>query len=166
MPDGDPGEVDGLLSVDAVAGELLADRMHASIPVLEMPAYLNCNRRQAELLVQHGFVSRLGGSHAHTILNMVSVADLDAFIARMRRRGLPVDRPGDAMVKVIMASEVVRWPVIDIVRIVLEDDLSRIELLSADLTFKSVLVDPEEVRSAIEAGQAKGRLSVAKVRSA
>ena len=46
---------------------------------------------------------------------------------------------------------------------VFDDDLSRIELLSADLKFKSVLVDPEEVRNAIEASQAKGRLSVAEV---
>lgn len=163
IPDGDPGKVDGLLSFDAVASELLADRMHASIPVLKMPGYLNCNRRQAELLVQHRIISRLGGGHADTILNMVPVADLDAFIARMRRRGLPVDRPGDGMVNVIVASEVVRWPVLDIVRLVLDDALSRIELLPAELKFKSVLVDPEEVRHAIAARQAKGRLSVDEV---
>lgn len=163
IPDGDPGKVDGLLSFDAVAGELLADRMHASIPVRKMPGYLNCNRRQAELLVQHGIISRLGGGHADTILNMVPVADLEAFIARMRRRGLPVDRTGDGMVNVIVASEVVRWPVLDIVRLVLDDALSRIELLPAELKFKSVLVDPEEVRHAIAARQAKGRLSVAEV---
>ena len=163
MPDGDPGEVEALLSVDAVAGELLADRMHASIPVIKMPTYLNCNRRQAELLVQHGLVSRLGGGNADTILNMVPVADLDAFIARMRRRGVPVDRPGDGMVNVIVASEVVRWPVNDIVRIVLDYDISKIELLSADLKFKSVLVDPAEVCHGIEALQAKGRLSVTEV---
>lgn len=163
IPDRDPDKVDAHHFFDAVAGELLAERMHASIPVLKIPGYLNCNRRQAELLVQHGIVSRLGGSHADTILKMVPVADLDAFIARMRQRGLTVDRPGDGMVNVIVASEVVRWPVVDIVRLVLDDDLSRIELLSAELKFKSVLVDPEEVRHAIEVRQAKGRLSVAEV---
>ena len=49
---GDLDKVDAHHFFDAVAGELLADRIHASIPVLKIPAYLNCNRRQAELLVQ------------------------------------------------------------------------------------------------------------------
>lgn len=163
VPDGDPGEIDTHHFFDAVAGELLADRIHASIPVLRMPAYLNCNRRQAELLVQHGILSRLGGGQADTILNMVPLADLDAFLSRLRQRGLPVDRPGDGMRNVIEASEVVRWPVIDIVRLVLDEDLSRIELLPSELKFKSVLIDPEEVRVALGARQAKGRLSVAEV---
>lgn len=163
IPDGDLGKVDTHHFFDAVAGELLADLIHASIPVLTMPAYLNCNRRQAELLVQHGILSRLGGGQADTILNMVPIADFDAFIARMRQRGLPVDRPGDGMANVIAASEIVRWPVIDIVKLVLDDVLPRIELLSAELKFKSVLVDVEEVRNALKSRQAKGRLSVAEV---
>jgi hypothetical protein len=155
IPDGDPGKIDGLRSFDAVAGELLADRIHASIPVLKIPAYLNCNRRQAELLVQHGLVSRLGEKPSDTILSMVPLADLDAFISRLRQRGLAVDRPSNDMLDVIETSEVVRWPVIDIVRLVLDGDLSRIELLPAELKFKSVLIDPEEVRQAVEARQAK-----------
>jgi hypothetical protein len=87
---------------------------------------------------------------------MVPLADLDAFLSRLRQRGRPVDRPGDGMLNVIEASEVVRWPVIDIVRLVLDGDLSRIELLPSKLKFRSVLVDPEEVRVAKGARQAKG----------
>lgn len=163
VPDGDPHAVDTHHFFDAAAGEALADRIHASIPVFRMPAYLNCNRRQAELLVQHRILSRLGGGQADTILNMVPLADIDAFLSRLRHRGLAVDRPGDGMMNVIEASEVARQPVIDIVRLVLDDDLSRIELLPAELKFQSVLVDPEEVRVALGARQAKGRLSVAEV---
>lgn len=151
IPEGDPDKIDAHHFFDAAAGELLADRIHASIPVLKASAYLNCNRRQAELLVQHGLVSRLGGGGADTILNMVPLADLDAFLSRLRQRGFPVDRAADGMLNVIEASEVVRWPVIDIVRLVLDVALSRIDLLPAELKFKSVLVDPEELRDAINA---------------
>lgn len=163
VPDDDPGEVDRHHFFDAAAGEALADRIHASIPVLRMPADLNCNRRQAELLVQHGILSRLGGGQADTVLSMVPLAELDAFLARRRQRGLAVDQPGDGMANLVEASGVVRQPVIDIVWLVLDGALSRIDLLPAELKFKSVLVDPGEVRDAIGARQAEGRLSIVEV---
>ena len=163
MPDGDPDRIDGLLTVDAEFGERLADQMIASIPVVEMPTYLNCNRRQAEMLVQHGLLKRIGdgGAVPNTILNLVPVADLDDFLVRIRAIGVPVDQPSDGMANILAASELVRWPVIDIVRLVLDRGLSRIELMPAPLKFKSVLVDPDELLAALKSRQAQGRLSVA-----
>ena len=59
MPDGDPDRIDGLFSFDAASGERLAAQMIASISVAESQ-YLNCNRRQAEQLVRHGLLVRIG----------------------------------------------------------------------------------------------------------
>jgi hypothetical protein len=162
LPGGAVDRIDPFLTVDAEAGERLADLMLASIPVVEIPAYLNCNRRQAEMLVHHDIVKRIGGSTAtDTILNMVPMADLDDFLLRLRRAGVPVDSPGQGMVDLIEASERVRWPVIDIVRLVLDGSLSRIELLPAERKFKSVFVNPEEVRFVSCESQGRGRLSLA-----
>lgn len=51
----------------------------------------------------------------------------------------------------IEVSERAKWPTIDIVRLVLEGHLSRIQLLPAELRFKSVLVDPDEVKRQLNA---------------
>lgn len=58
-----------------------------------------------------------------------------------------------------IASRVVRWPVIDIVRLVLDGGLTRIESLDEDRRFRSVLVDPDEVRRELAARHGRGRVS-------
>lgn len=117
---------------------------------------------QAEQLVRHGLVVRIGGADAasETMLNMVAMADLDEFLARFRARGMPVDGPGIGMRNVIDTARVVRWPVVDIVRLVLDGGLSRIELLDETQRFVSVLVDPDEVRRELVARHGRGRVSL------
>jgi hypothetical protein len=110
------------LMVDAVAGEQLADRMLASIPVKHIPTYLNCHRRQAAMIVQHGIVQHIGGGSPRVsrALNFVALADLNDFLARFRAAGVPVSCTSEGMANIIQASEIVRWPVTDIVRLVLD----------------------------------------------
>src|SRR6056297_123423 len=144
-------DADDRFTVDAGQGESLADRIRNSIPISKIPEYLNCNRTQAQMLVKRGIVSQLvpGLGRGGGVLTKVAVQDLDDFISRFRAGGTLVCQASDGMIDVIVASEVVRRPVMDIVQLVLDRKLTSLELLSEDLGFRSVLVSPEEVRSVI-----------------
>jgi hypothetical protein len=162
LPDGDPARVDGQLSVPAEAGERLAARLRRSIPVLHIPSYLDCNRTQAEMLVRHGLVGRIqpDGPGSKTRLNMVAIDDLDAFLARLVADARIVARARAGMVDIVAAAKSSRWPVIDIVSLVLDGGLSRVEVLAAEKGFRAVRLDPAEVGRVLEARQARGRMSL------
>jgi hypothetical protein len=157
MPDGDPDRVDGQLSVEAAAGERLAERLRRSIPVVRIPAYLNCNRTQAEMLVRHGLVGRIepAESRAKTMLNMVPIDDLDAFLAKLFARGRAVDCPSPGMADFVTAAKVARWPVIDIVKAVIDGGLARIEVVRSEKGFEAVRSDPEKIRCVLERRQGR-----------
>lgn len=139
-------------SFDAEAGERLAHRISNSLPTPQIPAYLNCNRMQAEMLVRNGIIPQIaaGTGKPGRALTQVATEDLDDFLVRIRGAGRPVGQASPGMMNAIDASEATRETVTDIVRLVLEGRLSRIELLSAEHRFRSVLVDPDEVKAQSE----------------
>lgn len=149
LPDHDEKHIESWTSFDAEVGEGLARRIQNSLPIRAIPDHLNCNRRQAELLVRNGILPQLvpGLGRHGGILTNVAVEDLDAFLRQFRSKGRPVSVPGENMSDVIAMSEIVRIAVVDIVRMVLDGVLEDIELLPEGLGFRSVLVNPEEVRS-------------------
>lgn len=151
IPGGDEDRINPAVSFDAHAGETLAERINNSLPIKSIPDYLNCNRRQAEMLTRAGIVRqivpRIGRSGG--VLSNVPVAELDRFLREFRANGVPAQCPGSGMTDVISASQLARQPVVDIVRLVLDGELSHIELLAEDLRFKSVLVDPDEIRKVV-----------------
>lgn len=136
------------VSFDAEIGERLAARMSNSLPITQTPAYLNCNRTQAEMLVRNGVLAQLvpGTGERSGLLTQVATEELYDFLGRFRVAGHPVDQASPGMMNVIEVSEIARETVTDIVRLVLEGGPSRIEVLSADLRFRSVLVDPGEIK--------------------
>jgi hypothetical protein len=149
------GRVDGFASFDGAAGEALTNLIKSSIPVARIPSYLNCNRTQAEMLVKHGILRRIepeNGPRA-CVLNYVSIHELDALLKRLRCCGKAVERGGPGMLNMIEASERAKWPTVDILRLVLSGCLSRIELLPRVYGFKSVLVDPDEVKQSLHASE-------------
>ena len=70
------------------------------------------------------------------------------------------ESPGRACGHVIDAAKVAKRKVIDVVRLVLDGDLARVELLDEDLRLKSVLVDPDEVGRVLDAREARGRVPI------
>ena len=162
LPEGDADRVDGNLSVEAQAGERLAERLQKATSVKKLPEYLKCNRMQAEQLVRHGFVKRIGGKDAtaETMSNMVPTEELDRFLVRFRAQGLPAKGRGGGLRSVVDAARIARRPVHEIVRLVVDGSLARIELLEEKFRFESVLIDPEEVGKALDAREARGRLSI------
>jgi hypothetical protein len=117
------------------------------------------------MLVRRGIVKRLvpKGRGATSVLNNIAVSDLDDFLVRFRATGKSRDHPSKGMVDNIMASGIARRPAIDIVLLVLDGALSRVELLSEDLEFRSVLVDPSEVLQKLPRDEAQSALSIAEV---
>jgi DNA-binding phage protein len=162
MPEGDPARVDGRLSVEAEAGERLAARLKRSIPVLRIPSYLNCNRTQAEMLVRHGFVGRIlpGEPGSKTMLNMVALDDLDAFHARLVARACAVDQASAGMADIVETARISRWPVVDIVSLILDGGVSYVEALASEKGFRAIQLNPVEVGNILNARQARGRLSL------
>ncbi|MCE6949791.1 TniQ family protein [Cereibacter sphaeroides] len=145
---GDPDVIDGRGSFEAGAGEELARRIRDSIPTAQIPAYLGCNRTQAQELVRSGLLPRIAMREGkqYGMLSNVPLAEVDAFLQRFRSAGRSVATASAGMMDVIAASEAARWPTLDIVWLVLEGKLERVEVLEPELKFVSVLVDPLEVR--------------------
>jgi hypothetical protein len=162
IPGGNEDEIDPHAQFDAEKGRALANRIRYSIAMKWVPRHLNCHRTQAEALLKHGLINRIlpGDACASGVLAGIPRPELDDFLARLRTRGIDVEAPGTGMVNMIEAAELCRWPTIDIVKLVLAGGLDRVELLDRDFGFKSVLVDPAEVRNVLVARQAGERLSV------
>ncbi len=165
LPDGAENGVDKFGSFDAMAGEMLAERIKHSLPKTQVPKFLNCNRTQAEALVKGGILQRIvpGAGRNDGVLTNVAIDDLKNFLRRFRSCGRRVSAPGEGMWDLITTSEIARVPVIDIVRMVLDGRLGKIETLDAELGFRSVLVDPQEVRNAVAARDSEKGLAAADV---
>jgi hypothetical protein len=136
---------------DAAVGEALARRIKHSIPIKSIPAYINCNRTQAQMMVKAGILNKISSdaSVRTGVLTNVSIDDVDAFLEKFQCSGRAVSETFDGMLNVIEASEVARETVTDIVQLVLDGKLSRVVTLEGDLRFRSVFVDPSEVKVAI-----------------
>ncbi|MCF3595770.1 TniQ family protein [Rhodobacteraceae bacterium LMO-12] len=150
LADGDPEHIEIRKTFDAVDGEALALRIKNSTPIKKIPDYLNCNRTQAQMMVQTGLLKKLADDPSITggVLSSVANDDLDEFLIRFRANGRRVAVASPGMTDVIKASEIARVPAADIVALVLEERLSKVEVGDDDLRFRSVFVDADEVRSA------------------
>lgn len=127
--------------------ELFAKLVRA-IPVAKIPQYIGCTRTQAIKLVEDGFLSSVisdpddvsSGRHKG-----VDVQEIDRLVAQMRRTGEPVITPGKGMASIGEVAASLRVPAMKILTLLLDGRLDKIELLSAELKFRSVLVSKKEV---------------------
>jgi hypothetical protein len=111
-------------------------------------------------LVRHGLIERTGPWTDATMSNLMAKEDVDPFLSRFRAKGVPADRPGPGMHHVIDAAPVTKRKVTDIVRLVLDGDLGRLELLDEEMGLKSVVIDPDEVVRVLDAREARGRVPI------
>ncbi|MBR2655590.1 MAG: TniQ family protein [Loktanella sp.] len=161
LADGDPDVSLGVRSFDAAAGEALARRIETAIPVLALPKFLNCNRTQAEQLVRTGMIPRISGlDEATGALKGVALEHAESFLTNLMSKATQVAAPSDGMQDILTASITSRWPVIDIVGVLLSGGLSRVEVVDPALKFKGVLVDPAEVATAMANQTASGLISL------
>lgn len=158
LADGDTEKVNAAMVFDAKAAESLMERIRTSISVRGLETYLNCNRVQAEQLVRTGVLPSLlpEGSKARGAMKGVARESADEFLGKLMRVAENVPAASDGMLDIVAAAEVSRWPAMDIVRGILSGLFAKVELVDADLKFKGVLVDPLEVRQALERNQVEG----------
>lgn len=163
LPENDPEVIDARTTFDADRGEALADRITRSLPIKSVPGYLDCNRTQAQMLVKAGILRQIvpGLGMRGGVLTQVPLDEIDEFLRSFRARGCLVASASAEMVDVITASEIARETATDIVRMVLEGRLCRIECLDETPGFRSVLVDPDEIRAVGNADEDRNGLSVA-----
>lgn len=162
LAEGDPEKPNARMIFDAEEGMALIRRIQDSIPVLQLPDYLNCNRTQAEQLVRAAVIPRLaaGATKVSGVLNNVAREDADVFIARLLAASSHVDVASEGMLDIVRAAEVSRWPVLDIVTGILAGKFARLECIDPGLKFKGLLVDPVEVRAVLLCQAADGFIAV------
>lgn len=162
LPDGDEDRIDPHATVEAEAAEALAARVGLSVAPTEVHRVLKCHWPQADALIRYGILKRIlpKDDGATGSLLRVPREEIQAFLARMRSQGVEVRQGSAGMCDLVQAAELCRWPTIDIVKLVLDGALTRIELLDPHLAFLSVLVDPVEVKSTLVKRQAGDRLSL------
>lgn len=136
---------------DARAGERVAERMKTSISTKRMETFLNCTRGQAEQLTRSGTIPRLVpvGDACSGILTNVAREDAEAFLTKLMGCAIKVSRPSEGYLDISGAAEVLHRPALDIVRIILDGHLARVEMFQPRRKFKSLYVHPEDVRRAM-----------------
>ena len=159
---GDPNKASVRTVFDAEAGVALFDRIRDSIPTNHLPKYLNCNRTQAETLVRSGVIPRLFDipESQASFLRNVARKDADAFLDSLFRAVTIKTAPHDGMLEIVAAAEASRWPVLDIIKAILDGHLTRVGCLDRDLRFKGIVVDPEEIKVVLAQLGDQGMLSV------
>lgn len=162
LMEGDPDKVCGNRVCDADAAEALMERVRNSIPATKLPTYLNCNRVQAELFVRSGLIPRLlaDTQRASGVLKQVALEDADVFLSRFLAAADQKQSTSDGLMDVVSASEVARWPVLEIVNGILVGLFQTVEIVDVSLKFKGVLVDPHEVREVLVRQLSLGRVGL------
>ncbi|UWQ25702.1 TniQ family protein [Leisingera aquaemixtae] len=153
-------ETDRRCTVEARLAEDLIEKLTRTVPVKQIPSYIDCTRSHARLLVEAGILNPVIAAQDNTSgrYKGVDSRDLDQLIARMRQGGKPVEKPGLGMANVGDTAHALCAATTDIVTLLLNRRLDNVELLPSNLKFRSVLVDPKEV--AIKLGVQTGETGV------
>lgn len=162
LMEGDPDKVCGNRVCDADAAEALMQRVRNSIPVTKLPTYLNCNRVQAQQFVRSGLIPRLltDTQRASGVMKQVALEDVDTFLSSFLAAADQKQSASDSLMDVVSASEVARWPVLEIVNGILAGLFQTVEIVDVSMKFKGVLVDPREIREVLARQQSQGRVGL------
>ncbi|WP_170783752.1 TniQ family protein [Ruegeria lacuscaerulensis] len=144
-------------TVPADQAEALFEKLSRAIPVAKIPRTIGCSRAQAELLLKSGILKSViqddgdtSGRHKGVDSN-----DLSSLVERMRQTGCSVAQPSEGMSNICDTAITLHSPSMEILTLLLDGHLNKVELLPIDLKFQSVLVNLEEVANklGVKAGQ-------------
>ncbi len=147
-------------TVPAEAAEKLIEKLKRAIPVAKIPSYIGCTRSQAALLLKAGIIYPVipDSENASGRHKGVDSMDLDQLVEQMRQTGRNAERPCAGMVDVGQAANALGISSMDILKLLLKNQISDVELLSRELKFRSVLVNPQEV--AFKLGSKTGQIGM------
>ncbi len=134
-------------AIDVARSEDLLRRMRRSVPISEVPKYLGCKRPQVAQLIEAGMLKPIAGCRdgRRSIAQGVDANDLDSFVNRLRSFGQPISEPSEGVLEIANAAEALKVPAVKIVELLLQRQLTGVELLDEELRYQSVLVDVAEV---------------------
>ncbi len=144
-------------TIPAEQAEALFKKLAQAVPVAKIPQFIGCTRAQASLLVKSGILSPVikddgdtSGRHKG-----VDADSLNELIDAMRQFGSSVAEPSEGMLNIGDTAGALKVPSMDVLALLLDGRLNKIELLPIGLKFQSVLVNLEEVakKLGVKAGQ-------------
>jgi hypothetical protein len=148
---------DNKVTFDAEAGLKIAKELREMLSLADATEYLNVPRSQMGVLVKHGFVQPCRRVAAFGGQDGYAIADLDAFLAALRRKAQPAGRdkcrrleniPGAARRTCCSAA--------DVVRLILESRVPTWVRQRASWGYLGLLVNPGDVARAIQGPQNGG----------
>ncbi|NOE19543.1 hypothetical protein GS634_15555 [Ruegeria atlantica] len=134
-------------TIPAEQAEALFKKFAQTVPVAKIPKFIGCTRAQASLLLQSGILSPVikddgdtSGRHKG-----VDADSLNELIDAMRQLGSSVAESSEGMLNIGETAGALNVPSMDVLALLLDGRLNKIELLPIGLKFKLVLVNLEEV---------------------
>ncbi|MBN8978641.1 MAG: TniQ family protein [Rhizobiales bacterium] len=145
----DPSQPDCNILFDAEIADRIFKRERNSVSLKEAERYLNVRRPIPKLLVDAGLIQR----HRVGIGRMNEVffaAELNAFLTRLLGDARPLAAAKPPMMDIANAARRACCPITEIVKLILDRKLQNVGKLESRTGFASLLVDIEEVRSAVK----------------
>jgi len=116
------------------------------VPLRDIESYLNAGRVHARLLVKHGFITPAPGTDGESSNAVFAKATLDAFLERLAANAVPMSTPPQNAVSIPQAAKRANCSAMEIVKLILDKQLSWIGSLSDEKGYLAVLVDFHEIR--------------------
>lgn len=147
-------------TVPAGPAEELIEKLKRAVPVAKIPEYIGCTRSQASLLIENGILHTVIQDTGNRTARYkgVDLVELRQLLKRMRHVGKPVDKPSKGNMTIGVVAKKLNVSSMEVLSLLLKGNLEKVELLSEDLKFCSVLVDLEEV--AEQVGAKTGKLGM------
>lgn len=145
----DLNHMSGLETFDAVEGEELARSICRAIPVSRLAKHMNATRPQVDIFLKEGFLQTLAGSETKVakVLEGVDAEKVDCFLGRLSNQARIVGVTAPGLVSIPQAAQEAKRYSGDILRLLLEGKLNRVEQKQGTKGYLAILVCPNEVQN-------------------
>jgi hypothetical protein len=134
----------------------LLKKFRSSISQLDAQRRMNMGRAQFNVLQKEGYFSPIGGGSARRPL--YDPVQLDAFIGKLIKNALRIERPNANQVNIQTACRKVVAGAVEIVQLILDEKLDFVGKKSDEVGYSAILVDPSEVLQNLELSELQGHL--------
>lgn len=143
----DPSRLNGSETVDAVASEQLMESICRSITFKALPKFMNATRSQIVMLKDAGYLRPLldTDNHGSAALNSADRKEVEKFLFNLSSSASSVEVASSGLFPIPKAAEKSKRLSKDIVQLLLDEKLRRVEQVTGTTGYLSLLVDPDEV---------------------
>ncbi len=154
---------DARVMFDAEATQGFLERVSEAMTLREAAVYLNVPRPHDRLLFEAGFIVPFVRGGAGTLNDHAfAKRDLDAFLERLLADASDVTQENKTLLSIPSAAKRVSCSAMEIVRLLLDRQLTRVRHRDDAPGYMSVLVDPKEVKPFVH-GKVEGSITLREV---